>query len=145
MSAITGSDELLSSNERCISAWLARNGVGNQDAAPEELPRLYLAGLRAVWLRALPCLGEVVLGAIVARIIARAEARHEGLSRVGLRIHEQATIEMVAPAALTPDLTDAIKLTLLDLLDALDLLTARTITPALHAALTAATSEAGVV
>lgn len=152
MNAAAGTDdEPLSAHARCVQEWLARSGDSRSHAAlpvfapPTNMPALFLAGLRAIWDRALPSLGAVMLTTIFERVITLAEGRHAGLRRVGLHVHERSSIEMLTPSALTADLSAAVSFTLAELLEVLDQLTAQSLTPGLYSALSAACPQDGGV
>ncbi len=133
----TAIEEALSPHEKCVRAWLAtaQNSISDDD--DWRISTLFLIGLRAIWKRALPTLGPVMLTTIFERVFALAQARHAGLTRVGLRIHERTSVEMLTPTALTADLAAAVPSTLAELLEVLDQLTAQSLTPVLHSALSA--------
>jgi hypothetical protein len=126
-------------HEKCVNAWLAKHDVRN--TYDERMPTFLLVGLRTIWDRARPSLGAVMLTAIFERVIGVAQSRHAELARVGLRVHDRSSIEMLAPAAFTPEIGRAVPFTLAELLDVLDRLTAQTLTPVLHRALLAASID----
>jgi hypothetical protein len=128
-------------HDRCVHAWLAKHDVRNTH--DERMATFLLVGMRTIWERARPSLGAVMLTSIVERVISLAQSRHASLARVGLRVHDRSSIEMLAPAAFTPDIGDAVPFTLAALLDVLDRLTAQTLTPVLHRALLAASIDGG--
>src|SRR3954468_16357622 len=133
---MSGVEVELTVHEQCVRKWLAKMAVRN--AHDERMPLLLLVGLRAIWNRARPSLGGVMLTSIVERVITIAQLRHAALARLGLRVHERSSIEMLAPAAFIPEIGAAVPFTLAELLDALDRMTAQTLTPVLHRALLAA-------
>jgi hypothetical protein len=139
MSTIGTKRPALTVHEECVHEWLAKHGV--RDTYDERMPELLLVGLRTIWGRARPSLGAVMLTTITERVIAVAQLRHEDLTRVGLRVHDRSSIEMLAPGAFTPEIGAAVPFALAELLDVLDRLTAQTLTPVLHTALLAATIE----
>ena len=126
-------------HEKCVQEWFAKHAVQNTYDA--RMATLLLVGLRAIWERSRPSLGAVMTTAIFERVFAVAQSQHAELSRVGLRVHDRTSIEMLAPAAFTPEIGVAVPFTLTKLLDVLDRLTAQTLTPVLHRALLAATIE----
>ena len=135
----TGSSQALTMHDRCVRAWLARHGVRN--AYDDRMATFLIVGLRTIWERSRPSLGAVMLTAIFERVINVAQRRHAELTRVGLRVHDRSSIEMLTPAAFTPETSSAVPFTLAELLDVLDRLTAQTLTPVLHRALLAATID----
>lgn len=129
----------LTMHNRCVRSWLTKHDVRN--AYDERMATFLLVGMRTIWERARPSLGAVMLTAIFERVITVAQRRHAELTRVGLRVHDRSSIEMLAPAAFPPESGSAVVFTLAELLDVLDRLTAQTLTPVLHRALLAATIE----
>jgi hypothetical protein len=128
-----------STHERCVSGWL--DGRAGRDADNSRITKLLLVGLRAVWDRARPSLGEVTLAAIVQRAVHSAERRHPELAELGLRICERGVIEIATPSAPRLALRDAAVGALVEVLRAIATLTANALTPALHAALSSTTIE----
>jgi hypothetical protein len=127
-------------HERCVNAWLAARFV--HDDHPEDQPTaLLLVGLRALWERARPSLGEVTLAAIFQRAIHTAERRHHELEQLGLRVTDRGTIEVTSNSAPRVDLRDAVASVLVEVLRAVSHATADGLTAPLHAALTSATGE----
>ena len=127
-------------HERCVDAWLAaRLARGNEDEG--ELTTLLRGGIRALWDRARPSLGEVTLAAIFQRAIRTAERRHRELEQLGLRVNDRGAIELTRTSAPRVALHDAVACVLVEVLRALSRLTADGLTQALHAALTAAAGE----
>jgi hypothetical protein len=132
----TQSPAALTLHEQCVDRWLSKHAVRN--TYDERMPTFLLVGMRTIWERARPSLGSVMLTAIVERVISVAQQRHADLARVGLRVHDRTSIEMLAPAAFVPEIGAAVPFVLAELLDVLDRLTAQTLTPVLHRALLSA-------
>lgn len=129
-------------HERCVDAWLAARGT--REAEDNGIQTLLLAGLRALWDRARPSLGEVTLAAIFQRAIRTAERRHPELEQLGLRVNDRGSIELTTTSAgpeRGADLHRAIASVLVEVLRAISHLTADGLTQALHAALSSATGE----
>jgi hypothetical protein len=124
---------------RCVDAWLTSRDARNTDNA--ALSALLLAGLRAIWQRARPSLGDVTLTAIVQRAIHTCERRHAELAQIGLRVADAETIELTNPPPPRVDLAPAVTCVLVEVLHVLGELTAGALTPALHAALASAAEE----
>jgi hypothetical protein len=114
---------------------------GARDADNTRKTALLLAGLRAIWERARPSLGDVTLAAIVQRAIHSAERRHEELAQLGLRVTDGGTIDATKSSAPRVELGAAITSVLVEVLHVLGELTGGALTPALHAALAAAADE----
>lgn len=126
-------------HERCVEAWLAARGTS--DADDGRMTNLLLAGLRALWDRARPSLGEVTLTAILQRAIHTAERRHNELAQLGLRVNERGAITITNTAAPRVELRAAVSAALVEVLRALARVTAEGLTPALHAALSSTTID----
>jgi hypothetical protein len=126
-------------HELCVTAWLATRFVRGDDEG--ELTTLLLAGLRALWERARPSLGEVTLTAIFQRAIRTAERRHRDLEQLGLRVSDRGAIEITSTSPPRVDLHDAVACVLVEVLRAISRVTADGLTQPLHAALASATSE----
>jgi hypothetical protein len=125
-------------HERCVDAWMrSRVGSADNDYAVE----LLLIGLRALWERAEPSLGEVTLTAIVQRAIHTAERRHDELRQLGLHVSERGAIEVTDPLPPRAELGGAVSCVLVEVLRALGSLTAGALTPALHASLAMASGD----
>ena len=125
-------------HERCVDAWLADRFVRGDEG---ELTTLLLAGLRALWDRARPSLGEVTLAPIFRRAIQTAERRHRELEPLGLRVSDRGSIELTSASAPRVELHDAVACVLVEVLRAVSRLTADALTRPLHAALASATGE----
>ena len=126
-------------HEQCVNAWLEARGARLADNT--RITELLLAGLKAIWQRARPSLGEVTLAAIVQRAIHTAERHHEELAELGLRVTESGSIGIANTLAPRVDLRDAVARVLVEVLRVLGGLTAGALTPALHAALASAADE----
>jgi len=126
-------------HEQCVDAWLTSRDASNADKT--ALTALLLAGLRGIWQRARPSLGDVTLTAIVQRAIHTSERRHIELVQIGLHVTDAGTIELTNPSAPRVDLRAAVACVLVEVLHVLGELTASALTPALHAALAAAAEE----
>ncbi|MEA2749851.1 MAG: hypothetical protein QOI41_3994 [Myxococcales bacterium] len=126
-------------HERCVDAWLASRDARKGNNA--RMTELLLAGLRSIWQRARPSLGDVTLAAIVQRAIHTSERRHDELAQIGLRVTDGGVIELTNPSAPRVDLDAAVRCVLVEVLHVLGELTAGALTPALHAALAAAAEE----
>lgn len=122
----------------CVETWLAaqRGGPGH-----ERLGAALLVGLRALWDRARPTIGEVTLGAIFRRAIDTAVRRHPELAPLGLRITDRDSIEMSSLSAPRVDLSGGAVFLLVEVLRVLARLSAGALTSALHVALTDATVD----
>lgn len=120
-------------HEKCVDAWLRSRG--RRDSDNTGAVKLLLVGLRALWDRAQPSLGEVTLAAIFQRAIHTAERRHEELAQLGLRVNERGAIDITSPTVPRVDLGDAVACVLVEILRVLDSLTAGALTPGLHATL----------
>jgi hypothetical protein len=125
-------------HERCVDAWLAARFAHDDEG--DDLTTLLRVGLRALWDRARPSLGEVTLAAIFQRAIHTAERQHRELEQLGLRVTDRGAIELNASAPRT-DLHDAVSCVLVEVLRALSRLTADGLTQGLHAALASATGD----
>jgi hypothetical protein len=124
--------------ERSVEAWLAARGAAADDG---EVTTLLVVGLRALWDRARPSLGEVTLAAIFRRAIHTAERRHRELEQLGLRIGDRGSIELTSASAPRVDLREAVACVIAEVLRALSRLTGDGLTQPLHAALASVTSE----
>ena len=126
-------------HERCVDAWLASH-VDPRDKTGQTAELLGV-GLRVIWDRARPCLGEVTLTAIFERVLETARRRYPDLSRLELRINDRPSLVMDSPYALALELTDAVWFVLVEVLVVVGHLTAGTLTPGLHAALSASNGQ----
>ena len=129
----------ISVHERAVDAWLTARSARDSDNTRKT--ELLLAGLRAIWERARPSLGDVTLAAIVQRAIHTSERRHEELAQLGLRVTDGGTIDVTSSSAPRVELGAAITSVLVEVLHVLGGLTGGALTPALHAALAAAAEE----
>jgi hypothetical protein len=125
-------------HERCVDAWM-RSRAGNADN--DHAVELLLIGLRALWERAEPSLGEVTLTAIFQRAIHTAERRHEELVQLGLHVSERGVIDVAHPLPPRAELGGAVSCVLVEILRTLGSLTAGALTPALHASLAMASGD----
>ena len=126
-------------HEQCVDAWLTARDARNTDNT--ALTALLLAGLRAIWQRARPSLGDVTLTAIVQRAIHTSQRRHTELAQIGLRVGDAGTIELTNPSAPRVVLCPAVTCVLAEVLHVLGELTAGALTLPLHAALASAAEE----
>jgi hypothetical protein len=126
-------------HEQCVRAWLAASA--SCDADHSAMRALLLAGLRAVWDRARPSLGDVTLSAIFKRAIHTAERRHPDLAQLGLHIDERGSIELTSASAPRIELHEPVVCVLVEVMRAIARLTADGLTQALHAALSSATID----
>lgn len=126
-------------HEQCVDAWLTSRDARDGNNTP--MTGLLLAGLRAIWQRARPSLGDVTLAAIVQRAIHTSERRHPELAQLGLRVTDAGAIELTNPSTPRVDLHAAVTSVLVEVLHVLGELTAGALTPALHAALASAADE----
>jgi hypothetical protein len=126
-------------HQQCVSSWLEARGA--RDADNTRITKLLLIGLRAIWDRARPSLGEVTLAAIVQRAIHTAEQRHPELAQLGLRVSERGVIDVATPSAPRVDLHDAVTAALVELMSTISRLTADALSAALRAALSSTTIE----
>lgn len=124
--------------ERSVAAWLAARSSGADEG---DVTALLVIGLRALWDRARPSLGEVTLGAIFRRAIRTAERRHRELEQLGLRVTDRGWFDLTSTSAPRVDLRDAVTGVIAEVLRALSRLTADGLTQPLHAALASVTSE----
>lgn len=126
-------------HQRHVDAWLAaqRGSASGVSRGPpgERLGLVLLVGLRALWDRARPVLGDVTLGAIFRRALDAAQRRHPELSALGVRITDRGTVEMSNQAAPRVDLTGGITFLLVELLRVVARLSAGALTQPLHIAL----------
>lgn len=135
-------------HERCVEAWLAAESAraamapvgasGNAAATAGGTDRtgtLLLVGLRAMWDRARPSLGDVTLGAIFRRAIETARRRYPALCALELHVTDHGSVEMSNQSAPRVDLTAGVSFLLVELLRVIARLSADALTPALHAAL----------
>lgn len=122
-------------HERCVDAWLA--GHVDPDDQTGQSAELLVVGLRAVWDRARPSLGEQALTAIFERVLQTARRRYPELARLELRVNDRPSLVMDSPYALALERPDAVAFILVEVLAVVGHLTAGTLTPGLHAALSA--------
>jgi len=127
---------------RCVNAWMERVDTGSP---PEPLLRAFEQAFAALWLRAHRTLGEVTLAAVVERVLSRASDRYPVLSPLevgpaGLRCDG---LLARAGSARHERLAEGIRFVLVELLTVLGNLTADILTPALHAELSKAATDAG--
>jgi hypothetical protein len=99
---------------------------------------LLFAGLRALWDRARPAIGEVTLGALFRRSIETATRRYPELAPLGLRVTDSGSLAMSNQSAPRVDLTAGMTFLLVEVLRVLARLSAGALTAALHAALSSA-------
>jgi hypothetical protein len=126
-------------HERCVAAWLARHD--GRSTPSERIDTVLLVGLRALWERARPVLGEVTLGAIFRRAIETAQRRHPELNALGIRIAERGSVEMSTPTAPRLDLTAGTTFLLVEVLRVISRLSAGALTRPLHVALSDASVD----
>jgi hypothetical protein len=129
----------LHDHEQCVRTWL--DARGGSDADNARVTKLLLVGIRALWDRARPSLGEVTLAAIVQRAIHTSERRHPELAQLGLRVNERGLMEIATPTAPRADLRNGVVDALVEILRVIASLTANALTPALHAALSSTTTD----
>lgn len=127
-------------HERCVDAWLAARFARGADEEGEQAT-LLLGGLRALWDRARPSLGEVTLATIFRRAIHTAERRHRELEQLGLRVSDRGAIELTSASAPRVDLHDAVACVIVEVLRTVSRVTADALTQPLHAALASAMGD----
>lgn len=127
-------------HQRHVDAWLAAQR-GSSSGAGERLGLVLLVGLRALWDRARPVLGDVTLGAIFRRALDTAQRRHPELSALGVRITDRGTVEMSNQAAPRVDLSAGVAFLLVEVLRVVARLSAGALTQPLHVALSDATVD----
>lgn len=118
-----------------VEAWLGR-AAG--DRSPVVLLPLFEAALGALWRRTKVTLGDVTLTAIVERVLYNAADSFPAFS--SLKVGPNAEIEWRefrerAGALASAELTDGIRLALVEFLTVIGNLTAEILTPELHAEL----------
>jgi hypothetical protein len=128
-------------HEHCVDAWLTANGGRDEDVESGHVVELLLTGLSALWGRAQPSLGEVTLAAIFQRAIHTAERRHEALAQLALYVSETGAIAITNPTLPRIPLADAAVCVLVEVLRVVGSVTADTLTPALHAALSSTATD----
>lgn len=126
---------------RCVEEWLARRGAAR--ASPRQNAELVVAGLRAVWERARPTLGEVTLAVVFHRAVATIEKAAPPLQLLRLRVTESAAVEIdvLDPDAISVEAVSSTSLVLIEVLKVLDRLTAGMLTAGLHDALAVAGTD----
>jgi hypothetical protein len=116
----------------CVDAWLERSATG---LSSEPLLRLFEAALGALWIRTKTTLGEVTLTAIAERVLHNASEKYSLLWSLkveptgGIQCRELR--ERIGSVQL-PELSEAIRYVLVELLTVLGNLTAEILTPELH-------------
>jgi hypothetical protein len=117
-----------------VGAWVARKA---KDLRPAERLALFDEAFAALWRRARITLGDLTLSTLVGRTLKEAAAEFPQLARVrtesaGLSFRE---IREVASIANDPELSEALRFLLVELLAAIGKLTSEALTPLLHRAL----------
>ena len=127
------------SHAAAVHAWMEGAAQG---LSPEDKLVLFERALRAIWQRAHRTLGEVTLGAIVARILY--DMAEEFPLIATLEIDAAGVlIGEIEDRALLDGLDDAMRRTLVALLTVIGNLTAEILTPGLHAALASVSLDDG--
>jgi hypothetical protein len=126
-------------HEQCVDAWLTRER--NSAPGSDYLVASLSVGLRALWDRARPALGEVTLGAIFRRAVESARRRHPELSPLDVTVSDRGALEVAPPSLARGDLTAGARFLLVELLHVLARLSSNVLTPALHAALSKASAD----
>lgn len=126
-------------HQRHVEGWLAAQR--GSSSSGERLGLVLLVGLRALWDRARPVLGDVTLAAIFRRAVDTAQRRHPELNALGIRITDRGTVEMSNQSAPRVDLTGGVTFLLVEVLRVVARLSAGALTQPLHIALADATVD----
>jgi len=117
-------------HERCVEAWLSEHRA----VEPTEVLESFERALIAIWSRASVTLGELTVSTVVASVLRKVKARHPSMQGVfvapsGVRV------DRTSCRATMPDLLEALRFTLVELLRMIGRFTAEILTPPLHAEL----------
>jgi hypothetical protein len=119
----------------CVDTWIERSA---ENLPPERLLQLFDAAFFALWARTRITLGEVTLTAIADRVLYNASEKFPFFSSLevdptaGIQCRELG--ERIGSIQ-SPELIDGLRFILVELLTVLGSLTAETLTPELHSAL----------